>query len=130
MTKTCLPKMTRTCKKEKNPKLPKKKGLRLDAYIYKVLKEVHPEFQISKQAMSIMDSMISDIYERLAFEASKLMVYNKKVTLQARDIKIATRLVLPKGELVKHALTEGMVAIQRFFELDPRLMMKQFRHNV
>jgi len=41
-------------------------------YIYKVLKQVHPDTGISSKAMSIMNSFINDIFEKIATEASKL----------------------------------------------------------
>ena len=36
------------------------------SYIYKVLKQVHPDTGISKKAMSIMNSFINDVFERIA----------------------------------------------------------------
>ena len=41
-------------------------------YIYKVLKQVHPDTGISNKAMSIMNSFVNDIFERVAHEASKV----------------------------------------------------------
>merc|ERR1711869_79559 len=35
-------------------------------YIYKVLKQVHPDTGISSKAMSIMNSFINDIFEKIA----------------------------------------------------------------
>jgi len=35
-------------------------------YIYKVLKQVHPEIGISKKAMNIMNSFINDTFDQLA----------------------------------------------------------------
>ena len=55
-------------------------------YIYKVLKQVHPEIGISKKAMNIMNSFINDTFDRLATESSKLVRYNKKRTLSSREI--------------------------------------------
>merc|ERR1711970_192096 len=46
-------------------------------YIYKVLKQVHPDTGISSKAMSIMNSFINDIFEKIAGEASKLARYSK-----------------------------------------------------
>ena len=46
-------------------------------YIYKVLKQVHPDTGISSKAMSIMNSFVNDIFERIAAEASRLSHYNK-----------------------------------------------------
>jgi histone H2B len=43
-----------------------------------VLKQVHPETGISKRSMSIMNSFINDVFEKIALEAAKLVRYNKK----------------------------------------------------
>ncbi len=48
-------------------------------YIYKVLKQVHPDTGISTKGMSIMNSFIMDIFDKIANEAGKLVRYNKKV---------------------------------------------------
>jgi len=87
----------------------KKKRKRLETYsiyIYKVLKQVHPDTGISSKAMSIMNSFVNDLFERIASEASKLAQYNKTKTLTSREIQTAVRLLLP-GELAKHAVSEG-----------------------
>merc|ERR1719146_348520 len=72
-------------------------------YIYKVLKQVHPDTGISSKAMSIMNSFINDMFDKVATEASKLSLSNKKPTITAREIQTAVRLVLPQ-ELGKHAI--------------------------
>ncbi|GFR42933.1 hypothetical protein Agub_g3831, partial [Astrephomene gubernaculifera] len=82
-------------------------------YIYKVLKQVHPDTGISSKAMSIMTSLVTDLFDRIATEASKLSKYNKKPTLTSREIQTAVRLVLP-GELAKHAVSEGTKAVTKF----------------
>jgi histone H2B len=87
------------------------------SYIYKVLKQVHPETGISKKGMSIMNSFINDIFERIATEAGKLATYNKKATLSSREIQTAVRLMLP-GELAKHAVSEGTKAYVLFIYLN------------
>ncbi|KAK2139742.1 hypothetical protein NP493_6208g00023 [Ridgeia piscesae] len=71
-------------------------------YIYKVLKQVHPDTGISSKAMSIMNSFVNDIFERIAAESSRLAHYNKRSTITSREIQTAVRLLLP-GELAKHA---------------------------
>ena len=83
------------------------------SYIYKVLKQVHPETGISKKGMSVMNSFINDIFERIASEAGKLARYNGKSTLTSREIQTAVRLSLP-GELAKHAVSEGTKAVTKF----------------
>jgi histone H2B len=82
-------------------------------YIYKVLKQVHPDTGISSKAMAIMNSFINDVFERIAVEASRLARYNKKQTLSSREIQTAVRLLLP-GELAKHAVSEGTKAVTKF----------------
>jgi len=82
-------------------------------YIYKVLKQVHPDTGISSKAMSIMNSFINDIFEKIATEAAKLARYNKKPTVTSREIQTAVRLILP-GELAKHAVSEGTKAVTKF----------------
>jgi histone H2B len=82
-------------------------------YIYKVLKQVHNDTGVSKKSMAIMNSFINDIFERIALEASKLVRYNKKHTLSAREVQSAVKLLLP-GELAKHAIIEGAKAVNKF----------------
>eukprot|EP00347_Sterkiella_histriomuscorum_P005885 403354903 len=82
-------------------------------YIYRVLKQVHPETGISKRSMSIMNSFINDIFEKISLEASKLVRYNKKQTLSSREVQTAVRLLLP-GELAKHAVSEGTKAVTKY----------------
>jgi histone H2B len=98
-----------TGKTKKNKKRTESYG----TYIYKVLKQVHPDTGISKKGMSIMNSFINDIFERIATEAGKLATYNKKATLSSREIQTAVRLMLP-GELAKHAVSEGTKAVTKF----------------
>jgi histone H2B len=112
--------MAKTPSKQSAKKAPKKatttkKKKRTESYssyIYKVLKQVHPDTGISKKGMSIMNSFINDIFERIATEAGKLSTYNKKATLSSREIQTAVRLMLP-GELAKHAVSEGTKAVTK-----------------
>ena len=115
-------KMAKTPSK-KSAKAPKKAGEggkrrkksveSYSTYIYKVLKQVHPDTGISKKGMSIMNSFINDIFGRLAGEAGKLAIYSKKATLSSREIQTSVRLMLP-GELAKHAVSEGTKAVTKF----------------
>ena len=94
----------------------KKKRRRKESYsiyIYKVLKQVHPDTGISSKAMSIMNSFVNDIFERIAAEASRLAHYNKRSTITSREIQTAVRLLLP-GELAKHAVSEGTKAVTKY----------------
>ncbi|KAF7338279.1 Histone H2B [Mycena venus] len=83
------------------------------SYIYKVLKQVHPDTGISNKAMAILNSFVNDIFERIASEASKLAQYSKKSTISSREIQTSVRLILP-GELAKHAISEGTKSVTKF----------------
>uniref|UniRef100_A0A8D2PH62 Core Histone H2A/H2B/H3 domain-containing protein n=1 Tax=Zosterops lateralis melanops TaxID=1220523 RepID=A0A8D2PH62_ZOSLA len=71
-------------------------------YVYKVLKQVHPDTGISSKAMGIMNSFVNDIFERIAGEDTNLCA-----------IHTAVRLLLP-GELAKHAVSEGTKAVTKY----------------
>ncbi|KAF7300234.1 Histone-fold-containing protein [Mycena kentingensis (nom. inval.)] len=88
------------------------------SYIYKVLKQVHPDTGISNKAMAILNSFVADIFERIATEASKLAQYSKKSTISSREIQTSVRLILP-GELAKHAISEGTKSVTKFSSVTP-----------
>ncbi|KAG9453623.1 hypothetical protein H6P81_006527 [Aristolochia fimbriata] len=98
---------------DKKKKRTKKSTETYKIYIFKVLKQVHPDIGISSKAMGIMNSFINDIFEKLAQEASRLARYNKKPTITSREVQTSVRLVLP-GELAKHAVSEGTKAVTKF----------------
>ena len=111
MAKTPGKKAAKTAKKAGSKS--KKRVESYSSYIYKVLKQVHPETGISKKGISILNSFVTDIFDRIALEASKLARYNKKATLSSREVQTAVRLLLP-GELAKHAVSEGTKAVTKF----------------
>lgn len=82
-------------------------------YIYKVLKQVHPDIGISSKAMNIMNSFVQDIFDRIAAESSRLSSHSRRKTITSREIQTAVRLLLP-GELAKHAISEGTKAITKY----------------
>ena len=81
---------------KKGKKKAKKSVESYKIYIFKVLKQVHPDIGISSKAMSIMNSFINDIFEKLAAEAAKLTRYNKKSTITSREIQTSVRLRPPR----------------------------------
>ena len=82
-------------------------------YVYKVLKQVHPDTGISSKALGIMNSFLNDIFERITGKTSRLVHYNKRSTITSRDIQTSVRLLLP-GELAKHAASEGTKAVTKY----------------
>ena len=112
MAKTPSKKSRKSSKKSTSTRRRKRKES-YSTYIYRVLKQVHPETGISKRSMSIMNSFIYDIFEKISSESAKLVRYNKKSTLSSREVQTAVRLLLP-GELAKHAVSEGTKAVTKY----------------
>ena len=113
MAKTPSKKSAKAPKKAAGKKSNKKRTESYSSYIYKVLKQVHPDTGVSKKAMSIMNSFVNDIFGRISGEAGKLVTYSKSKTLTSREIQTAIRLILP-GELAKHAVSEGTKAVTKY----------------
>ncbi|KAJ3423899.1 histone h2b [Anaeramoeba flamelloides] len=103
----------KTVNKEDETKKRKRRVETYSTYVYKVLKQVHPEIGISNKAMRIMNSFVMDVFERLAMEASNLARFNKRGTITSREVQSATRLLLP-GELARHAVSEGTKAVTKY----------------
>ena len=106
MVKKIVKSVAKVTKKRRSPESFK-------SYIFKVLKQVHPETRISKKGIAIMNNFVTDTFEKVAIEASKLCRMNKTATLSSRDVQSAVRLVLP-GELSKHAVSEGTKAMTKY----------------
>ena len=103
-------KATRTKRKAKRKS---KRTESYGIYIFKVLRQVHPQLGISKRGMSVMNSFINDVFERIASEAGQLARYNKKSTLSTREVQAAIRLLLPR-ELADHAKVQGTKAVEEW----------------
>ncbi|KAL2541062.1 Histone H2B.2 [Abeliophyllum distichum] len=82
-------------------------------YLFKVMKQVHPDMGISSMAMTIINNLMSDMFERIAYEATRLLKITGRTTLSSREIQGAVKLVLP-GELGKHAIAEGTKAVSTY----------------
>merc|ERR1711957_429906 len=96
-----------------NRKRKPKKAESYAIYIYKVLKQIHPECSISKRGMQIMNSFMNDVFDRTATEATRLLRTMKRRTLSSREVETSVRLMLP-GELSKHAVSEGTKAVRKY----------------
>ena len=98
-----LPKEGGAALGDKKKKCTKKSVETYKIYIFKVLKQVHPDIGISSKAMGIMNSFINDIFEKLAQESSLLARYNKKPMITSR---------LP-GELVPSPILQEALIVQQ-----------------
>lgn len=83
------------------------------SYIYKVLKQVHPDTGISKQGMYLSNNAITSLFARLSAVTNELVAFSQKATITSREIQTAVRLVFP-GELAKHAVSEGTKAVTKY----------------
>ncbi|CAI9743605.1 histone H2B, gonadal-like [Octopus vulgaris] len=86
----------KTSRPDGDKKRKKKRKESYSIYIYKVMKQVHPDTGISSKAMSIMNSFVNDLFERIASESSRLAHYNKRSTISSREVQTAVRLLLPE----------------------------------
>ena len=78
-----------------------------------LLKQVHPDQGLNKQAVLMLHQAVSFLVSRVAAVAHELVTYGKKATLSSREIYSAFEIVLP-GELAKHAVSEGTKAVTKF----------------
>lgn len=83
-------------------------------YLYKILKQVHPNLGISKKAMSVMNQFIYDTFERIMLEVQQLMRIRKQKTLYSQQIQTALKLILKNNELYKHAVAEGTKSLTKY----------------
>jgi len=83
------------------------------SYIFKVLKQVHPDTGLTADTSSALDRIVTELIVKISREMMTLVNANKKVTLTSHEVQTAIRLILP-GELAKHAVSEGTKAITKF----------------
>ena len=113
MAKTPSKKSAKAPKKAGGAKKKKSRTESYSTYIYRVLKQVHPDTGISKKGMLVMQGFITDLFEQIATEAANICRFSKKKTMASREIQTSVRLILP-GELAKHAVSEGTKAVTKF----------------
>jgi len=80
--------------------------------------------------MQICNDIIYDMMKRIAEEGKNILQnITKAATLSSREIQTAVRLVL-KGELAKHAVSEGTKAVTKFCSSDSsRIGVKSVSHS-
>ncbi len=82
-------------------------------YIWKVLKQVHPELQCTNKAMVPLNKYLDAVYKQICDKALELCKESGRQTLTDDDIHEATALVL-SGELASYAQAEGRKAVARY----------------
>ena len=104
---------TSKAKKDGSKKVRRSSERCYKTYIYKVLKQVHPDTGISSAGMATMDSLCHFFVKKLVEETNRIRILDKKSTVTSRHVQTAVRLVLP-GELAKHAVSEGTKAVAKY----------------
>jgi len=82
-------------------------------YIKRSLKGISKETRLSTKAAQIVNSFISDMFDRIATEAASLARKDRHQTLNSRDIQTAVRLLLPAA-IARHAQSEASRAVSKF----------------
>ena len=88
----------------------KRRKMSYKEYIFKILKNVHPDIGVSGKSMEVINSLINSVFEEIAEESSRLAKHQGNVTITAHEIRTAVELILP-GELAKRAVQEGNKAV-------------------
>jgi histone H3/H4 len=83
------------------------------SYIHRVLKSVHPDTNITKDAINSTDGILRVVATRVSNYAQLLTQGTEKKTLSAAEVQSAVRAVFPT-ELGKHAVNEGTAAVTKY----------------
>ena len=106
-------KMNKKSAAKKATKGSRKPKRSFSTYISKVLKGASKsKLTLSSKSMKILNSLIADMFEKIATESAALARSAKKRTLGSREVQTAVRLTLP-AELAKHAMAEGTRAVAK-----------------
>lgn len=101
-------KVQKNITKKRRPKRKSSYGI----YIYRILKEIHPNTDISNKAMRIINRILIDIFKQIATVSSIWCHCNNRSTITSWDILNAVRLSFP-GKLAVYAAAEGIRAITK-----------------
>lgn len=82
-------------------------------YAHRVLKQIHPETQITKQAMEALDSSLRVVTTELCNRAAFLTRSEEKKTISAKEVQTAVRVTFPP-ELATESVSEGTTAVTKF----------------
>ena len=81
--------------------------------LYKVLKKIDINGNISNKGMEVMNDMMLDLFQKIAGTAGDLAQRDGRTTMLGRDVLTAVRILVP-GQLQLHAFYEGHHAYTRY----------------
>ena len=79
-------------------------------YIIRVLKDMHPEASITREAVGVVNGFVNDLFMRIATDAGKITHFAKRTTMTGREVGAAVAMILPE-ELAKIAAEEAERAV-------------------
>lgn len=85
-------------------------------YLHKVHRQMHPKekgISISSTAMEVLNFLIENTESRVCNSAFDLAIFEKKSTLSAKHVQVATKMVFP-SEMGGMAVSEGTKALTKF----------------
>lgn len=101
------------------PKAMKKQGhdKGYATYLHKLLKQVSGErkFTISQKGMEVVNALLEDVEQRVSDRAFALSKFQKKQTLAAPHVQVATKLVFPSG-MGGQAISQASAALHRYVQ--------------
>jgi histone H3/H4 len=100
---------------DEQAKKKKKDFSSFDSFIYRILKQVHPDTGMGGDASVVCDNLLKIFIRKVMMQANNLLRHKnvEVITLKSREILYALQLVLP-GELRKHAHSEATKAITKY----------------
>ncbi len=93
----------------------KKKSRFFELYIVKSLQQVSPENGINTDAKQQLNTALCILCRRISDQALALTEYAHKRTISVKEIQNSLK-VLVSGELLKHSMSEGTRAVEKFEE--------------
>lgn len=82
-------------------------------YVYRVLKQVHPETGISGSALASMVNLIKVNIAKIMCVMNQITIRTGAKTLTSRDVITAIQICIP-GELAKHSVIEANKAVIKY----------------
>ena len=91
----------------------KRKYNKFDTYIERVLKHLYPELGMTGEVKGEVNNIITATFRKIMDTVNYLNMQSDRKTISARDIGIATDVILGK-DLAKHARQEGTRAVTKY----------------
>lgn len=82
-------------------------------YIYRVLKQVHPEQGLSGDGLVMINKIVRILLFRSMKSVNRVMVSTGTKTVSSREVQTSVRLLFP-DELAKHGVSQGTRSVTKY----------------